>query len=123
MFIFILDNREVLGNLVLKPDLTLEWKRLIDIPVHDNITMTYTVAINSTENHEISLVNVTSMTSLSIAFLEEILTAQGSECMQFEFSVSSTTEAGTGPPARITENLPICERIGVNTAVIIILVN
>ena len=111
--LFTLDSREVLSDLVLKPDLTLEWKRLIGIPVHESIGLNYTVVINSTKNSEMTFEIVTSMTSLSIAFLEEILTAQGSECVQFEFSVCSMTEAGTGQPTRITETLPICERIEV----------
>ena len=96
--------------MTLKPDLTLEWKRLIDIPTHDSITVNYTVVINSTEIEEMTFVNVTSMTSLSVRFLEEMLTARGNQCVEFEFTVSGMNEAGTGLPARITDTLPLCER-------------
>ena len=95
----------------MNPDLTLEWKRLVDIPIHDNNILSYTVVINSTKISDITFVNVTTKTSLSINFLEEILTAQGSECVEFEIFVSGMNKAGVGAPARITETLPICERI------------
>ena len=104
--------------MVLKPDLTLEWKRLIDIPTNDSSTVNYTVVINSTEIKEMTFVNFTSMTSLSVRFIEEMLTARGSQCVKFEFSVSGMNEAGTGPPARITDTLPLCERMKVNILVI-----
>ena len=89
----------------------MEWKRPAGIPIHDNITLNYTVVINSTEKSDMSFVNVTSMTSLSISFIEEILTTLGFECVEFEFSVSGTNLAGTGPSTRINESLPISERI------------
>ena len=100
-----------MGDLELKPDLTLEWKRRTGIPIHDSSTVNYTVVINGTEIKEMTFVNFTSMMSLSVRFLEEMLTARGNQCVEFEFSVSGMNEAGTGLPVRITDTLPLCERI------------
>ena len=97
------------GNLLLQPALTLEWIRPTNIPGPGNVDVNYTVAINSTEENGMNFINVTSMTSLSVRFLEEILTAQGSECVEFEFFVSATNDAGTGPPAKILDTVPICK--------------
>ena len=97
------------GDLILEPALTLEWKRPTNIPTHENVTVNYTVTINSTEEDGMNFVNVTSHTSLSVHFLEEILIAQRSECVEFEFSVSATNDAGTGPLTRILDTIPICK--------------
>ena len=86
------------GDLILEPALTLEWKRPTNIPTHENVTVNYTVTINSTEEDGMNFVNVTSHTI-----------AQRSECVEFEFSVSATNDAGTGPLTRILDTIPICK--------------
>ena len=55
--------------------------------------------------------NVTEMLSLSVFFLEEIISSQGSQCVEFEFIVTATNDAGTGPPIRLMDTVPICESV------------
>lgn len=98
-------------NLILQPALTLEWTRptIGDIPGPENIKINYTVIINSTEDDGLNFKNITSMTSISLLFLEEIIFAQGSQCVEFEFIVSATNDAGTGPSTSILDTIPICK--------------
>ena len=100
---------EVPNDLDLEPALTLEWNRPLNIPGPENIAVNYTVTINSIDGSGMNFQNVTSMTSISVRFLEEILITQGSECVEFEFFVSATNDAGTGPSARIQDTVPICK--------------
>ena len=98
------------GDLILEPALTLEWNRpASNIPGPENVAVNYTVMINSTDDSGMNFLNVTSMTSISVHFLEEILVAEGSQCVEFEFSVSATNDAGTGPPAILLDTVPICK--------------
>ena len=53
--------------------------------------------------------NFTSDTSFSVQFLEDMLRDSGSECIEFEFFVSATNDAGTGPMAGIKDTVPICK--------------
>ena len=111
MTFYLSDSPEAPGNLILEPALTLEWTRPIigNIPGPENVNISYTVVINSTEDNGLSYQNVTSMTSLSVHFVEEIISAQGSQCVEFEFIVSATNDAGTGPSTSILDTVPICK--------------
>ena len=80
-----------------------------DIPGPENVNITYNIVINSTEDNGLNFLNVTSMTTLSVLFLEEIISAQGSQCVEFEFTVSATNDAGTGPSTSILDTVPICK--------------
>ena len=55
--------------------------------------------------------NTTSETSFSVQFLEEMLAVVGSQCVEFEFFVIATNEAGSGPSARILDTVPVCELV------------
>ena len=98
-------------NLILEPALTLEWTRptIGDIPEPENVNISYTITINSTEDNRLRYQNITSMTSLSVLFLEEIISAKESQCVEFEFIVSATNGAGTGPATSILDTVPICK--------------
>ena len=101
---------EAPGELMLEPTLTLlEWARPGNIPGPGNVDVNYTVVINRTDNSGMTFQYVTSMTSFSVQFLEEMLTAEGRQCVEFEFFVSATNDAGTGPFARILDTVPICK--------------
>lgn len=102
---------DVPGNLVLIPDiseLTLEWDRPTNVP--PQIPITYLIEINSTEENGTNFppLNTTS-TSMSIHFIEELLTP--GDCYMFEFYVSGSNEAGSGSLAWIVDTVPICELI------------
>ena len=84
----------------------LVWDRPTNVPNEVNIT--YTVEINSTDG-SMSFQNITSETTFSVHFLEEILPAVGSQCVEFEFFVFATNDAGTGPTVRILDTVPICK--------------
>ena len=84
----------------------LVWDRPTNVPSEVNIT--YTVEINSTDG-SMSFQNITSETTFSVHFLEEMLPAIGSQCVEFEFFVSATNDAGTSPAFRILDTVPICE--------------
>ena len=58
-------------------------------------------------------VNITTETDISVRFLENVLATEGSQCVEFEFFVSGTNDAGTGPPVSILDTVPICELINV----------
>ena len=111
MTFYLSDSPEAPGNLILEPALTLEWTRptIGNIPGPENVNISYTIVINSTEDNGLSYQNVTSMTSLSVHFVEEIISAQGSQCVEFEFIVSATNDAGTGPSTSILDTVPICK--------------
>lgn len=70
----------------------------------------YTITINSIEDGvpPVNYRNVTSMTSLSVRFLEE-----GSQCVEFEFIINATNDAGTGPSTRFIDTVPICKSINI----------
>ena len=110
-YVYLSDRSTAPGDLILEPALTLEWTRPTNIPGPENVDVNYTVIINSTKDSGMIYQNVTSMTSLSVQFLEEIISSQGSQCVEFEFIVSATNDAGTGPPARILDTVPICKLI------------
>ena len=79
----------------------------------DQVTVSYIVEINSTEESELNFRNVTSLTSLSVHFLEELL-AMG-QCIMFDFTVRGSNEAGLGPLSSITDTVPICEETHIIT--------
>ena len=98
------------SDLILKPALTLEWNRPpTNISQPENVPVSYNVMINRTGGGERNFQSTTSMTSISVHFLEEMLTAEGSQCVEFEFFVSATNDAGTGSPAKILDTVPICK--------------
>ena len=96
------------GDLDLQPSLSLEWSRPSDPPFTE-VNTNYTVEINATEEDGMSFRNFTSDTSLSVQFLEDMLQRLGSDCVEFEFSVSATNDAGTGPLRTIKDTVPICK--------------
>ena len=102
---------EAVKDLDIEPSLTLVWTR----PTNslDQIDITYTVEINATDESSavMNVRNTTSETSFSVQFLEEMLAVVGSQCVEFEFFVIATNEAGTGPSERILDTVPICELI------------
>ena len=98
------------GNLRLvpaAPSLTLEWDRPTNVP--DRVPVTYQVEINSTGGSGMNFVNITTLTSLSVHFLEELLTT--GQCVMFDFFVRASNDAGTSPLAGIVDTVPICELI------------
>ena len=97
-------------QLSLLPSLTLEWSRP-SVPAFTQlqVPISYTVEINATEESGMSFTNITSDTSLSVQYLEDMLRDSERECVEFEFIVSATNDAGTGPLATIQDTIPICE--------------
>ena len=109
--VYFLDPPEAPRDFIIEPALTLEWSRPTNIPGPENVNVTYTITINSIEDDvpPMNYQNSTSMTSLSVVFLEEIISAQGNQCVEFEFIISATNDAGTGPSTRFIDTVPICE--------------
>ena len=107
------DPPEAPRDLILEPALTLEWTRPTNIPGPENVDVNYTITINSIDNGvpPMNYQNFTSMTSLSVLFLEEIISTQGSQCVEFQFIISATNDAGTGPSMRLIDTVPICKLI------------
>ena len=97
-------------RLSLLPSLTLEWSRP-SVPAFTQlqVPISYTVEINATEESGMNFVNVTSDPSLSVQYLEDMLRDSDRECVEFEFFVIASNEAGTGPLATIQDTIPICE--------------
>ena len=96
-------------NFDIVPSLMLVWDRPTNVP--SEVSITYTVEINSTDG-SMSFQNITSETTFSVHFLEEMLPVAGSQCVEFEFFVSATNDAGTGPTVRILDTVPICKLMG-----------
>ena len=55
--------------------------------------------------------NITSETSFSVQFLEDMLQLTDGECVEFQFFVFATNDAGSGPLARLKDTVPICKYI------------
>ena len=87
----------------------LTWTRPQTVPVE--VPISYTIEINSTDENGMNFQNTTSGTSLSVHFLEELLTTTGSQCVEFEFFVTGMNDAGIGQTVRIFETVPICELV------------
>ena len=76
--------------------------------VPNEVDITYIVEINSTDN-TMNFKNTTSETTISLLFLEEMLPLVGRVCVEFEFFISATNDAGVSPVVRIMDTVPICE--------------
>ena len=113
VYVYLSDPPEAVREFILEPALTLEWSRPTNIPGPEDVDVSYTITINSIEDvvPPMNYQNVTSMTSLSVLFLEEIISAQGSQCVEFEFIINATNDAGTGPSMRFVDTVPICKLI------------
>ena len=111
VYIYFLDPPEAPLDFILEPALTLEWNRPTNIPGPENVNVTYAITINSIEDDvpPMNYQNSTSMTSLSVVFLEEIISAQGNQCVEFEFIINATNDAGTGPSRSFIDTVPICK--------------
>ena len=95
------------NDFTLEPSLTLLWTRPSNVPLQ--VSTYYTVEINATEDGGMKFKNFTSDTSLSVQFLEKLLSDLESECVEFEFFVRATNDAGTGPSVRVVDTVPICK--------------
>ena len=78
------------------------------------VAVNYTVEINSTDDNGMNFQNTTLETVFSVSFLETMLRGMDGECMEFEFFVSATNDAGTGPPVSLLDTVPICKLTSVN---------
>ena len=94
-------------DFTIQPSLMLLWTRPSNVPLQ--VPTYYTIEINTTEDGGMNFRNFTSYTSLSVQFLEELLRDLESECVEFEFFVSATNDAGTGPSVRVVDTVPICK--------------
>ena len=74
--------------------------------------ISYTIESNATDGSGMNFRNFTSDTSFSVQFLEDLLRDLGSECVEFEFFVFATNDAGSGPLMREMDTVPICEFVG-----------
>ena len=102
------DIPDMIPNLELFPSLTLEWTRPQNVPTQ--VSVNYTVEINSTDvTPEMNFRNTTSATSFSVLFLEGMLPNANGQCVEFEFFVSATNEAGMGLSNRVLDTVPICK--------------
>ncbi len=112
-YVYLSDPPDAPRDFILEPALTLEWNRPTNIPGPENVDVNYTITINSIEDDipPMNYQNFTSMISLSVVFLEEIISAQGSQCVEFEFIINATNDAGTGPSTRFIDTVPICKSI------------
>ena len=110
---YLSDPPEAPRDFILEPSLTLEWTRPTNIPGPENVDVNYTITINSIDDGvpPMNYQNFTSMTLLSVLFLEEIISVQGSQCVEFEFIINATNDAGTGPSTRLIDTVPICKLI------------
>ena len=97
-------------DLDILPSLSLVWSRPSVPPFTQlQVPTNYTIEINATDQDGMNFINFTSDTSLSVQFLEDMLRDLGSECVEFEFFVSATNDAGTGPSVRVLDTVPICK--------------
>ena len=104
-----------MDNLKLVPsdeDLILQWDRPDNVP--GEVPVTYQVTVNSTNENVTSLYFPTiNETFVSLQLLQDQLlndSASG-DCIMFEFYVSGSNDAGTGPLTTIVDTIPLCKII------------
>ena len=93
--------------LTLQPSLMLQWSRPLNVP--SQVPISYTIESNATDGSGMNFRNITSETSFSVQFLENMVLATDSECVEFQFIVTPANGAGTGPLARVVDTVPICK--------------
>ena len=93
--------------LTLQPSLMLQWSRPLNVP--SEVPISYTIESNATDGSGMNFRNITSETSFSVQFLENMVLATDSECVEFQFFVTPANDAGTGPLARVVDTVPICK--------------
>ena len=102
-----------MGDLELLSSLRLQWSRPanLNVPTLSQVPITYTIESNATDGSGMNFRNITNETSFSVQFLEDILRDLGSECVEFQFFVFASDDAGSGPLTRVLDTVPICELI------------
>ena len=106
---FNVDSPNVPVDLTLQPSLMLQWSRPLNVP--SQVPISYTIESNATDGSGMNFINITSETSFSVQFLEDMLQLTAGECVEFEFFVFATNDAGSGPLVRVMDTVPICEFI------------